>query len=85
MVHAKAVSCLTFSYDDKILAYGDVGGTIKVWKVKNGKCLRTIDVQLSESKAGVTNIKISPTCSKLYASCFDGAVKMFGLKSGSLL
>jgi WD40 repeat protein len=60
MVHTSAVTCLAFSYDDQLLASGDMAGTIQVWKVRDGKCLRKFDVQLSKEIAAVTRIVINP-------------------------
>lgn len=73
-----------FSKDDKLLASGDESGTIKVWKVADGKCLRTLSTQLSEGKASITGIRLNYSSSKVYASCLDYTIKVYGLKSGAL-
>ena len=42
MVHdnPSPILALDFSLDERLLVSGDQAGTIKVWKVKDGKCLR---------------------------------------------
>lgn len=86
MVHTSAVTCLAFSHDDQLLASGDMSGTIQVWKVRDGKCLRKFDVQLSKEIAPVTRILINPQTSKVFAVYPQArSIKIFGLKSGSVL
>lgn len=86
MVHTTAVSCLDFSADSQLLVSGDLAGTIQVWKVQNGKCLRKFDVQLSRELAAVTTVLINPQNSKIFAAYpQDRSVRIFGLKSGSML
>jgi hypothetical protein len=41
-----------------LLASGDKDGHIKVWKVSNGKCLRTIELGIGE-KGAVTALKFT--------------------------
>ena len=54
--------------------------------MKDGKCLRKFEVQLSKELAAVTVIKLNPSNSKVFAAYpVDRSVKIFGLKSGSLL
>jgi WD40 repeat protein len=43
MLHSKGILSLVFSQDDKLLASGDAGGVIRVWKFLDGKKLRDID------------------------------------------
>lgn len=47
MVHQGPVLSLDFSLDNRLLASGDQTGTLKVWKVADGKCLRQINIELS--------------------------------------
>lgn len=47
MVHTAPVLALDFSWDNRLLASGDKLGTVKVWKVADGKCLRQISTGLS--------------------------------------
>ena len=68
-----------------MLASGDKLGTVKVWKVADGKCLRQISTGLSPELAPITQVKLNPANSKVYASCLDKSIKVFGLKSGTML
>ena len=47
MVHNSPILALDFSQDESILASGDKAGSIKVWKVSNGKCLKQFNIELS--------------------------------------
>ena len=80
MVHGASILSLNFSRDLKLLASGDQAGTIKVWKTSQGKCLRTI-----ESIQGINNILLSYTNARVLASTLGNQIKVFGLKSGSML
>ena len=68
-----------------MLASGDSKGGVKVWKVADGKCLRQLNVELSPELAAITLLKFNPSTAKLYASCLDRSVKVFGLKSNAIL
>lgn len=85
MVHQSPVLSLNFSSDNRLLTSGDKTGTIKVWKVADGKCLRQISIQLSQNLASVTTVRLNPLNSKVYACCLDKSIKVFGLKSGTML
>ena len=56
-----------------------------MWKLSDGKRLREINIELSASMASITCIRINPQNSKVYASCLDRSIKVFGLKSGQML
>ncbi len=62
MVHKSSVIALDFSKEIReeklMLASGDIDGHIKVWKVSNGKCLRTIELGIGE-KGAVTALKFT--------------------------
>lgn len=85
MVHQSPVLCMDFSLDSRLLASGDHEGFIKVWKVSDGKCLRQISVQLSQNIASITSIRINPANSRVFSACLDKSIKVFGLKSGTVL
>lgn len=67
MVHTTAVTCLQFSSDEQLLVSGDLAGTIQVWKVKDGKCLRKFDCKLSKDSCAVTRVLLNPQTSKVFA------------------
>ena len=86
MVHAAAVTCLDFSHDGQLLVSGDLYGTIQVWKIIDGKCLRKFDAQLSKESSAVTRVMLNLQRSKVFA-IFPQAkvIRILGLKSGSVL
>jgi WD40 repeat-containing protein SMU1 len=84
MLHNKAILSLVFSLDDKLLASGDSEGIIRVWKFQDGKKLREINIQGGE-KSGVTSILFNQNNSQLIAGSLDMTIRVYGLKSGSLL
>ena len=85
MVHNSPILAMDFSKDERLLTSGDKAGNIKVWKISDGKCLREINIELSKNLASVTNVKLNPQSSKVFATCLDRSIKIFGLKSGQLL
>ena len=82
MVHNSPILAMDFSKDERLLTSGDKAGNIKVWKISDGKCLREINIELSKNLASVTNVKLNPQSSKVFATCLDRSIKIFGLKSG---
>jgi WD40 repeat-containing protein SMU1 len=81
MLHSQGVLSLAFSKDDKLLASGDQGGVIRVWKFAEGKKLRELEIQ----GTGVTCILFTSNNSSLVAGCLDKTIRVYGLKSGSML
>jgi WD40 repeat protein len=62
-----------------ILASGDSAGKINVWKIANGKCLRSIHVN-----SAVTCLRFTQSFT-VYAACQDMSIRLYGLKSGALI
>ena len=75
MVHESQVLALDFSQEmtgDKLmLASGDQQGGIKVWKVTNGKCLRSIELGLAGGKGAVTVVRFMQSDTKLITVSAD--------------
>jgi WD40 repeat protein len=75
MVHESQVLALDFSQEmtgDKLmLASGDQQGVIKVWKVTNGKCLRSIELGLADGKGAVTVVRFMQSDTKLITVSAD--------------
>jgi len=89
MVHESQVLALDFSKEmigDKLmLASGDQSGVIKVWKVTNGKCLRSIEFGLADGKGAVTVIRFMQNDTKIITVSADIYIRIVGLKSGSVI
>lgn len=84
MLHRKSVLSLVFSKDDKILASGDSEGIIRVWKFSEGKKLREIDTQGGEN-CGIASLLFTSNNSQLIVGCLDKTIRVYGLKSGSMM
>ena len=82
MLHDTPVLALAPSPDGALLASGDKGGGIKVWRVATGVLLLRLD---AAHAAGVTALAFSPDGSRLLSAGYDGAARVHGLKSGRQL
>jgi len=80
LMHRDAVLCLTFSTDSKYLASGCKAGSIKVWDVQTGKCVKKIK---GAHKNGVLSIKFVKE--QIVSGGYDQLVKVFGMQSGIML
>ena len=61
MLHDSAVLCVTFSSDSELIASGDQEGCIKIWQLKNGKCIRKFGkahTQVRRGKGGGSERKM---------------------------
>ena len=80
LVHTNPVLALDFSNNKLMLASADQAGTVRVWKIENGKCLRTVEI-----KKPVTDLKFIENDSKLVTISVDLHLRLIGLKSGSII
>jgi len=82
MMHEAAVLCLDFTRDAELLATGCQGGTIKVWKLAAGQCVRRF---AKAHEQGITCLAFARDSSQLVSGSFDGTARLHGLRSGKLL
>mmetsp|Transcript_27629 Transcript_27629/g.57457 ORF Transcript_27629/g.57457 Transcript_27629/m.57457 type:complete len:512 (-) Transcript_27629:268-1803(-) len=82
MMHEDAVLALAWSRDSEMLATADQTGKIKIWKVRNGQCLRRFDRAHSQ---GITCLSFSRDSSQLCSASYDATLRIHGLKSGKML
>lgn len=75
MAHAKSVLSLAFSGDSEFLASGDLEGTIKIWRVRNGGLLRRFSCV---HEAGVTSLCFNANNQQVCSGSFDGTIR-FGI------
>jgi WD40 repeat protein len=78
--HTMSVRCVAFSPDGTILASGDNDGTILLWEVRDGRLLRTLDLDSS-----VECIAFSPDGKILASGDVNGNVIIWQVRDGELL
>ncbi|KAJ1991534.1 Serine/threonine-protein kinase smu1 [Dimargaris cristalligena] len=76
------VSSLAFSLDGDLLASGCREGTVKIWTIKDGLCVRRFPAAHTQ---GVTSICFNKSGSQVLTGSFDHTVRLHGLKSGKTL
>ncbi len=79
--HDKYVSCLTFSSDGKLLAAGDVGGTIRIWDVATHKVV----AQFEGDKKIVYALDFSSDGKTLASAGYHGIIKLWSVTDWSPL
>ncbi|EUD68799.1 hypothetical protein C922_00487 [Plasmodium inui San Antonio 1] len=77
MMHDNPIVTLCISKDDEILLSADSKGVIKIWKIKTGSCLRSINAHTN----AVTSVHFNNDQTQILTSSYDLSVKIFGLKS----
>jgi WD40 repeat-containing protein SMU1 len=75
------VLSMDLSNDGEILASGDAGGKVKIWKLATGKCLR----QYQAHDASVTALALSRDASRVLAGSASGICREFGLVTQNVL
>jgi WD40 repeat protein len=92
--HDKAVTCLVFSADDKLVASGGLDGQVKIWDTpKCAELSATIQKAntaqpLHKIKAhggGVYGVAFSPDGKRLASTGADGAIKVWNTANGDLI
>ncbi|GMH36649.1 hypothetical protein BSKO_04522 [Bryopsis sp. KO-2023] len=82
MCHDTAVLCLDLTKDNELLVSGSHSGEIKVWRVRDGQCLRKFSRAHSQ---GVTCVSFSKDGTHILSGSFDAVARVHGLKSGKML
>jgi len=79
--HTKFVYSVAFSPYGLLLASGSLEGTIKIWRVKDGKEIRT----LTGHTMGVSSVAFSPDGLLLASGSHDKTIKIWQLSTGKKL
>ena len=79
LFHGSAVTALAFQETDEMLASGDKTGQLKIWNLRNGKCLRKINT----GSHPVSALTFGPDPS--HVICAYEAIDVYGLKSTTVL
>ncbi len=82
MMHSSAVLALAVSLDSELLASGSADGSVKVWQLRTGACVRRY---AAAHGGGVTSCCFSRDASHVLSSSCDGTARVHGLKSGKML
>jgi WD40 repeat protein len=87
--HTYSITSLAFTPDGKILASGSSDDTVRLWNVKNGDLLTTIESGHSsciDTVCGITNVAFAPDGQILASAMVSrGKVKLWQTNSGTLL
>ena len=75
--HSYWINTVSFSPDSKILASGSRDTTIKLWDVKTGKLIRTI-----EDSGSIVSISFSPDGKTLASGSGDHTIKLWNVNTG---
>lgn len=76
-----SISALAVSNDGTLLAGADLQGTVQVWRVDTGKCLRSM---LAHSTS-ISALAFSPDASHVLTASRDGTAREFGLRTSRML
>jgi WD40 repeat protein len=79
--HDEAVQDVAFLPDGQHIVSGSSDGTLRVWNIKSGECLRTLE----GANLGAYAVAVSPDGSRVGAGCKDGIVREFNPKDGTML
>jgi WD40 repeat-containing protein SMU1 len=82
MTHSKGVLSVDVSVDSAMIASGCMGGKIKVWALKSGKCLRKFS---RAHTGGVLTVLFSRDSTMVVSGGADSVIRVHGLKSGRML
>ncbi len=77
--HAQQVQALDVSRDGRCLVSSSRDGTLRVWNIADGRCLRII------SDAGGDDIAIAPDGTTLLSASLDRRLRWWNLQNGTLL
>lgn len=78
--HRGRVFAVALSEDAAVLVSGANNGSIRLWNVQSGECIRT----LKGHKHAVREIVISSN-ERIYSSCEDGSIGVWDFKTGELI
>jgi WD40 repeat protein len=78
--HRTDIHAVAFSPDGSLLASGGIDPTVKIWDVKSGTLIRSL-----QSGEGVMDVIFSPDGTLVASAGSDGTVKLWDVASGNLL
>ncbi|MDQ3282627.1 MAG: WD40 repeat domain-containing protein [Acidobacteriota bacterium] len=78
--HTRELREVAFSTNSQWLATSSVDGDVKLWRVADGKLLRTM-----RHPAGVTSVRFAPGDDVIVTGAYDGIVRVWRTADGKLL
>ncbi|KAL6808311.1 hypothetical protein J3E69DRAFT_378436 [Trichoderma sp. SZMC 28015] len=73
------IRAIDTSYDGRLLASGDIQGTVRIWDMDQG-----VEIKKFTTRKKISGIKIFPDSRSVAASCQEGGVYIWNLKTGAL-
>lgn len=75
--NGKPINALSFSNDNKTLVFGDEEGMIVVWNLEE----KTIEKQLTQHSAKITDLQFNQNNSLLASTSFDGTARIWTMEN----
>ena len=82
LFHSTAIMSVAISNDGALLASGGMDGTVKVWRIDTGKCLREI---IAHDGAVVSCLAFSSDGTHFLSGSHDSTLREFGLRASRML
>jgi len=79
--HTAEVSSVVFSPDGELVASGSNDRTVKLWGVRTGRLLRSLEGHTN----GITSVIFSPDGERVVSGSADGTIKIWSPGTGCLL
>lgn len=84
----RAISCVAFDPEVRLLAGGRLDGTVKLWDTADGRLLRTFEWRRGTfewQRSGVAGVALDPAGRTLASGSANGTVNLWDTASGELL
>jgi WD40 repeat-containing protein SMU1 len=82
MVMRTSIMCMAFTPDSALLAVGCLDGSVALWKVATGQCLKRIP---EAHTGGVFSVAFSPDGTSILTAGYDNAARLFSSRTGTLI
>lgn len=76
------VLCGCYSKDGNHIAVGLQSGTIRIWRISTGRCIK---VFLNAHKSAVTSVEFAKDGLSILSASYDSTIRVHGLKTGKVL
>ncbi|MCC3469545.1 MAG: hypothetical protein JGK37_27225 [Microcoleus sp. PH2017_06_SFM_O_A] len=79
--HTDWIRSVAFSYSGKIVASGSVDGTVRIWDIRTGECLKILQGHTSR----INSVAFSSNGKIIAACCRDGTIIIWDAGTGECL